>query len=448
MLNPELYANALKNPDEEIRCEALNALLAKGGPAGLDLFLQAVEDASPRVRAIAVTGLGRFGHPRAVPVLLDALRDPVGKVRAEAAYAIAQFRDERSIDGILAVLERGDPMERAVAFMGLAFFPHERFAEPLQAALAEGESDVRNAAQAALNRHEEFYRLRLMAPYEPPAREEGLNWVAYEKLFQDVLDNPNAMGVDRLLRILTQETDAGERARMVRALACIDDPRILIPLIQCSEDADAEVRRASVGELGHLDDPLAQEVVERALDDSSEQVRIEALFAYARKKPSGLAHRMVRMLQLETSEKVREAVLYKLAKHDFARAEFFLRGDLESPRKDVCLKAAVLLAEQGDAKARTVLWNYLDDEDEWARALAVHGLGKLGDNSALSRLVEALQDDDADVRAAAAESLGNLGDPYALEPLRAARYDAYPAVREMVAESLARLENLHRSIAV
>lgn len=448
MLNSEPYVHALQNPDEDIRCEALNALLSKGMPSAVELFIRVADDPSPRVREAVVTGLGRFGNPCAVDVLLKALQDPVPKIRAEAAYAVAQFRDERSIPGILAVLRSSEAMDRVVALMGLSFFPHQDFSDILQEALGEEEADVRNAAQAVLERFVDFYHIRPLSVMEPPPTPESGKWIAYEEQFQEILDIDPDTGVDRLLGILEREGDVAERVRMVRALACLDDPGILIVLVQCTEDADPDVRRAAVDELGHQDDPLALEAIERMLQDPLEQVRIDALFAYARKKPAGMVNRFQQMLISESSERVRETVLYKLAKHDYAKAEHFLRSDLESANKEISLRAAVLLAEHNDVNARNVLWNSLNDTDEWARALAIYGMGKLGDNTALMRLVEALQDEDSDVRIAAAESLGNLGDPQALAPLRDALYDVYPAVRETVSESLARLESQLRGIAV
>ena len=440
MLNTEPYWRALENADESIRCEALSALLSKGMPVAVELFIQSAQDSSAKVREMAVSGLGRFGNPVAIPALMDALNDTEGRVRAEAAYALCQFREEKTVSGILNVLERATGLDKVVVIMGLLQFPHAEFAPVLQSALASPESDLQNAAQAVLDRHQDFYHLRRMQPSEPQSK-SGRQWVAYEKTIQEILDLDPDMGVDSILRMLASEPHAAERVRMVRALACQSDPSSLIPLVQCGEDPDPEVRRAAIDELGHLDDPIAQEMVERALGNSAEQVRVEALFAYARKKPSGLVIRLERMMQIESSERVRETILYKLAKHDFVKARPYLRDDLSSENKEQRLRAAVLLAEHRDVKAKEVLWKALDDPDEWARALAIYGVGKLGDQSLLDRLVEALQDSDPDVRLAAAESLGNLGDSRALEPLRTALYDVYPAVRETVSESLSRLEH-------
>lgn len=454
MLNPETYQKALNHKDESMRCEALEALLVKGVPAAVELFIEAVSDESPKVRATAVAGLGRFGNPLALEALLEALDDSSARVRAEAAYALCSFRDERAIPGILAVLEKGEPVERVVALMGLLEFPHMAFAEALESALCSDEADVRNAAQAVLDRHVDFYHVRPLASEEPARSQDYLRWTAYEERFERLLDEDD--GVERLLALLDAERSPEERVRMVQALAGLDRPSTLIPLVQCCDDSNAQVRCAALRKLSHWDEEAARQAIRRSLDDSSSDVRLEAVFAYTRAGAGALtesllrekSERLVRMLITENCEKVREAALLKLSQLDYPRSRHFLYADLGSANKEIRLRSAVLLAEHGDALAREILWNALDDQDEWARALAAHGLGKLGDGTALERLLMALQDESADVRAAAAESLGELGDPLALSPLRAALYDVYPAVRSSVAESLARLEERLRGVAI
>jgi len=447
MLNPELYTQALSDPDEDIRCEALNALLAKGMSAAVDLFEKAASDSSARVRATAINALGKLGNPGSMSVLLNAMDDVDGMVRAEAAYASAQYRDARANQLILQVLERATPMEKVIVLMGLASYPHMDFAEALQSALSDPAADIRHAAESVLARHVDFYHVRPLP--DLTETEYGLEgWTSYERVFQKIMDEEPDSAGDLFITALTREYRSEERIRMLKTLVKLNGPGSLIALVHSGDDHDEKVRCVVVEELGRWDDPLAKEVIEKLLDDTSAQVRSEAAFAYARSKVSGMSHRLVRMLQVEKCSQVRETLLYLLAKHDFARAESFLHADLESTEKEIQLRAAVLLAEHRDNTARDILWTYLDDKEDWARALAIHGLGRLGDNDALLHLIDALQDEDPEVRAAAAGSLGRLGDNRALGPLRRALYDVYPAVRETVAESLARLEARHRSIAV
>lgn len=439
MIDSAAYAHSLQNPDEEIRCEVLDALLNKGLAGSLDLFRMALADSSPRVRSLAVTGLGRFGNPAVIDELMTAMGDSDSRVRAEAAYAAAQFREEKTIPSLLNVFSRADAFERVIVVMGIALFPHQEFTDVLLEALADEHDDLRRAARSALENNYEVYRIRNIG--EERIRSETVARSYYEEMFRRIFDESDADGVAEVFSCIVSETDAIHRLRMIRALAELSEPGALLVLLQCADDRDEDVRQAVVGILGHYDDSLAHDAVEKALSDPSENVRIEAVFALGRQGGRAVVIQLVRQMQTENSEKVRETVLCKLAKLDYSAAESFLRKDLRSENKETRLRAAVLLAEQNDPLARDILWLSMDDADEWARALAVYGLGRLGDNTALAKLVDALQDSDPDVRVAAAESLGQLGDPMALPALRAALYDVYPEVRDAVADSLDRLES-------
>lgn len=82
---------ALKDTDEDVRCQAAWALGRAGKARSVDALLEALKDA-PAVRKQAIRALGQIGDPRALPALNAALKDEDPRVRRYAAKAIARIK--------------------------------------------------------------------------------------------------------------------------------------------------------------------------------------------------------------------------------------------------------------------------------------------------------------------------------------------------------------------
>ncbi len=82
---------ALKDPDEDVRCQAAWALGRTGKTRAVDALLEALGD-SPEVRRQAIRALGEIGDARAMPALTQALKDDDARVRRAAAKAIARIK--------------------------------------------------------------------------------------------------------------------------------------------------------------------------------------------------------------------------------------------------------------------------------------------------------------------------------------------------------------------
>ena len=82
---------ALKDSDEDVRCQAAWALGRTGKTRAVEALIAALEDA-PAVRKQAIRALGEIGDPRALPALNVALKDEDPRVRRYAAKAIARIQ--------------------------------------------------------------------------------------------------------------------------------------------------------------------------------------------------------------------------------------------------------------------------------------------------------------------------------------------------------------------
>ena len=82
---------ALKDSDEDVRCQAAWALGRTGKARAVDALLEALADA-PEVRKQAIRALGEIGDARAMPAWTQALKDDDAQVRRYAAKAIARIK--------------------------------------------------------------------------------------------------------------------------------------------------------------------------------------------------------------------------------------------------------------------------------------------------------------------------------------------------------------------
>ena len=82
---------ALKDPVEDVRCQAAWALGRAGKARAVEALIEALKD-SPAVRRQAIRALGQIGDPRALPALNAALKDDDTRVRRYAAKAIARIQ--------------------------------------------------------------------------------------------------------------------------------------------------------------------------------------------------------------------------------------------------------------------------------------------------------------------------------------------------------------------
>ncbi|QSZ67848.1 HEAT repeat domain-containing protein [Methanofollis aquaemaris] len=109
---------ALRDPDKEVRAEAMRALVACGS-AGFPVLLAALRDPDWRVRYRAAEGLGLIGERRAVAPLVRALKDEREHVRYMAAKALGQIADPAARGALLPLLRDPNPPARKAAATAL-----------------------------------------------------------------------------------------------------------------------------------------------------------------------------------------------------------------------------------------------------------------------------------------------------------------------------------------
>lgn len=363
------------------RLSAVRALRQIGGPV-LSVFQQALRSGNPRVRVDAARALREVDDPAAVTLLMTALGDSDADVKWEARSVIAEL-GAAAVPSIVAGLRGEDRRLRARAVDALLLVGPQHAVRELLAAAADPDEDVRSKAVELLRRTTGPHARRVLTdaaadPYWRVRAEAAAALASF--------DDPEAAEI--LTRML-RDPDAPVRRAAAFALAAhpsASTARMLAAMVNPDSEPDAGVRAAVAETLGHMDDDAGTEALERALEDSHEDVRYAAVHALGRSNPGRSLPAVCRVLREDPHHLVREA-------------------------------AAVALREMRRDAAIPDLVRALGDSGIHVRAFAAEALGVLRAEAAVPHLLRLLtRDGDTDGRSAA-EALGRIGSPAAVRGL-------------------------------
>ncbi len=146
-----LLLEALRDPDENVRLEAMYALKDRLSPdLRRDALIRACSDTDEVVRRKAIEALAELGDERDTPLLLQALKDGDNNVRLEAIYALKSRFAPDMRDALINACSDVDERVRRKAFQALAELDDERDTPLLLKALTDSDSSVRLEAIYAL----------------------------------------------------------------------------------------------------------------------------------------------------------------------------------------------------------------------------------------------------------------------------------------------------------
>ncbi len=140
----------LKDPDKDVRSEAVWALGDLGDKAAAPSLIAALKDHHEDVRYAAVRALGNLGDKAAVPPLIAALNDPNKDVRSEVVKALGALKDKAAVPPLIAALNDPDIDVRSEVVWTLENLGDKAAVPPLIAALNDQNRDVRSGAALVL----------------------------------------------------------------------------------------------------------------------------------------------------------------------------------------------------------------------------------------------------------------------------------------------------------
>ena len=363
-------------PHAALRQAAIGAVNSIGADSTQQHIVARFMDPSAHVRECAIRVAGYFGYERAAQPLLDALNDPDETVRRAAIEQLPLRSDGRAPQFLAGALQNETPRNRAAAAHAMRAVGHADVEESLLAAMRDSDPWVRYFAADSLGVH------------------GGERATA---ILSDAAENDDAPQV---------------RIAALRSLPGLD-PAGLSSLVQrILPQADDDVACAALAVLGSTNNPLDDELLQRALQDSRAMRRLVAVEVLATRGTSEAVRSLADAARLPVEPSLSPAVIGAL-------------GRVAASSNEVSGRAAIAslleLGAEPDWRSLVIATlARLPHNIEWVRhglssarpatrRLVVDGLGRMRHSMASAALLEALGDDDPGVRMAAVDAIGRLG---------------------------------------
>ncbi len=357
---------------------------------------QALGHDNAPVRRIAVRAIGRLERSSLVPSIAPMLNDPDASVRAEAANALGQAVYQSVGDTVLPLLVNRLSVEDQPAVRGALLQAMGRLAFADTSLLIQVEATLRERSSSTegdellgvAHGYESLVRLHrgFSLPPGGVARLTHLSRFRWDS-------NPAAAARIRRLALGTAlRVGAAEDGLVGGAL----------------DDSDAQVRRLAIVLLSSVPTAGREQLLARALSDSSASVRFAALGQLGGTLPSSCA-RIAQMAD-DVDTHIRLLAIDLVAGcGGLDGVGDLVLGRLQLPTTRVAwhesAHALLALASVDSAQAQSVLPAFAAHQVSWVRVYAVRAASRLAD----TRTLEALAFDDNDnVRQAAVTALSDL----------------------------------------
>jgi HEAT repeat protein len=347
--------------DPDARRDACVFFGRSAGPRSADCLVAAVDDPDPSVRTAAARSIGARGLGEGLAPLVRRLADPgdegddpeAEEERAAVADALVRLagpeggvRPDRAIELLSAALDgAAEPVRVAIArVLGCLGRPRDR--QIVGLLLKDASAQVRRAAVAAIAR-----------------------------LTPDAATEP--------LHLAIADESAEVRMAVARALGERVGAEVIGDLRRLAEDPDPQVRSAAVRAVGMRiaqgagagDDADACEILDAACDDAA-PVALAAVEA-VRAIGSGALARVVRLLQREEPDVVREAVRC-IGEHGGSDDLDRVIPLAAHPDWSVRAESIQVLSNRGVERALPAILRRLDlEQDEYVRSVTLRALERL-----------------------------------------------------------------------
>jgi len=420
----QALAVASRDPDEVVRRNAVIGLTTAEHRGAADALIAVLTDKNVEIREQAAKGLFYAPNAKAVRPLGKLLDDPEVRVRLAAVRALDRINSRESFDMVRRALEDEQVDVRVAAVEALWY--RDGWAESTALRirlLGDKEARVRAAAADVLLRVE-----GALPPLLEAAKNEKLAYRGEAAhVAAQLRDYAKAVGRTAELRqtILDVFRDPRPevRARAAEALALIDAPQAVEPLIAALGDDHAGLRRAAAASLGALGNRRAVEPLIRLLADADANVRMAAVESLGRLGRLGQQPAVAKIIPLAEDDDpaMRVKAAEALGRLADRRATDVLVKNLTHADARVRLAAAKALQQVKDARALQPLLEFLkrDEPEPGVRQSAIMALGATGDRRATDPLTAILADEKAwhGYRKAAIKALGRLPDARAVATL-------------------------------
>lgn len=411
-----------------VRMAVLEVLTESGDPSAARFAQHLLEsDSSAAVRATAMQLLARRGGTARVAAMAQALRDPDPDVRATAIETLPPALSGEVSELLLSAFMDEDDRVWRPTIPHLAELP-ERDLPLLWSAIRDAPEPKREELLAALERYDSdrLAKLALENARTPDAASRALTihiaaragTTESTSLVVTALEDPDPfvrrtaaaamttlrspLAVRALSRALT-DPHAEVRVEAVRALGIIDDDSVPTALIAGLNDPEIRVREMAVDALGRWRSPTVARRLAATL--GSPDLRSTARDVLTRMGQAAVQP----LTEVVTGDDPEAAVVAGEILNEIVGVRSFV-AELSSTDPEARLRAVLVLGVIGGPVAAEALMTMVTDPDVRIRAQSVALLGDLGDPRAVKVLKRVFTSDPvSEVAAAAEESLRILG---------------------------------------
>jgi HEAT repeat protein len=358
-------AQALRDPDPDVRATAIETLPPALSGEVAELLLSAFMDEDERVWRLTISHLAELPQ-RDLPLLWSAIRDAPEAKREELLTSLERYDSDRLAKLALDNARTPDAASRALTIHVAARAGTNESTSLVVTALEDPDPFVRRTAAAAMS----------------------------------TLRNP--LAVRSLSRALA-DPHAEVRVEAVRALGIIDDDTVPSSLISALNDPEIRVREMAVDALGRWRSPAVARRLATTL--GSPDLRAMVRDVLTRMGQSAVQP----LMEVAIGNDPEAALVAGEILNDIVGVRSFVT-ELSSTDMEARLRAVLVLGVIGGPVAAEALMTMVTDPDVRIRAQSVVLLGELGDPRAVKVLKRVFTSDPvSEVATAAEESLRALG---------------------------------------
>lgn len=257
---------ALNSSDHAVSVAAIEALSHFGGAKATEALVPMLRHPDHRVRVAAVDAVAGLEGQQATAALTELLKDSIWDVRRAAAHALGKCKDAKAVDGLILALKDSDNDVRESAIASLGNIGGQRAIGPLVLTLVDADSSVRRAAGVTIQKLNPNWPVSDEAQQVIPELRAALD-------FGDSAVRYAATSVLGRMGKLTDKPAGVSDGTTVLTAAGQKRRKVFSVFVELLQDADRDVRLASVQSLGRLGDPRAASSLMTAMSDTDEGVR-------------------------------------------------------------------------------------------------------------------------------------------------------------------------------
>ncbi len=335
-----IFRNLRDESDPDFRLEAGNTLYVMRDPRSVDPLITELKLDNMYTASMAARFLGRFHEPRAADALsYAATRSSLRDTQIYAAASLGSMGDARAVEPLISALNEKTIGYRSLSAQVLGMLKDARAVPPLIMALKDSSDIVRERAVASLGQiRDPRAIIPLISHFTDDESGRG---IVIQEFIHEALQSIGPAAVPDLITALSNKNIVVRR-KAVQTLGMIKDRRAIEPLIVILEDKDVTVRYWAVWALAKYNDASTVgpfiDILKQPQPPSCRDPKLEAQRV---EYPWGVVGKRLLL-------------------------------NFGSPVDCVSLRVLIVntLGRSNDPRAKKVLIEMLNDEEQWVRAAA------------------------------------------------------------------------------